>query len=999
LESRSVPASLYWPGNGIAAQEPDDTLDAANKLGNLAIVAPAEVVGEIGNGAHADADVDWFQFSLDAPSVVNICVSAEAGSSFSSVVSLYSTAESSDPQNPFGFRLIEQKQAGSDGVNHLVRPLPPGTYHVAVSGAGNHYFHPYLAGSGYAGSTGAYSLQMTAATWGTGLEIGPAVLTTDPAPGSSHPGSLAAIRVSFTTALDTSTVQPGESVLLSYSQTGVFGNNDQYVSLSAATFSPLTNELLLLPGTALAPGFYRLVLKGDSAHGEGAYLTDLFGNPLGKTAENPSGEDFIAAFSITGIEGRDGATTADDTVSTARFLGSLENAGIQVVGKIGDDPTDPIPNNPADVDLYHFRITGQGRYAFTAEAFAGRIGSPLNPGLSLFKMVNGQLHLVTANNDSQNTAVSSNGMLPLYGEPVLFAGLEAGDYYIAVSSWPNVPDPNNAGAHGIFDPLRSHSGRLSDGTTGSYVLNLAAVPDNQAPTVTWSTLVDGTTLTQPPTHFTLTFSEGVNLQALAFLSYAGHLGEPRAVYVEGADGSRYTPRLVGYDSTTNTAQFLMLEGLMNGAYRLHLSGREGLADLAGNVLVGNDPAGDYVIDFSVAGPVRGTNGDPHDWANQEPNDTLETCQEMGVFFPRELEAGVTISREQEPASSDTADYFAFEVLQTQTYLFNLIDTALPSETNLALFDNEGNLLGAARANQALHRMLQPGVYRLGIAGWSADEAPAVSYQLRISMLGQFEWPPSLTTGAAPAIRIRLATELPPANSPEPPTGGNTVSPPQVVAPSTGSTVSPISPRVISGDAPASSFPSVYIPPTLLSGMGSGPLGGVGSNGNGTMTAGLLAIPPDQVVVRSPNSLLLDSLVRMTVLTPAGPYSAYSGAEGVEMPGSVELESAMASPDLIQTLIDSWQNTLDALFGAGEWLNSVPLWTTTESQSLPDTIDAKELRNEETVPLDAVWVDDVVAPGLTETMVTALASAGMLAILHTRPRRKQRRKTKATMCCR
>ena len=38
------------------------------------------------------------------------------------------------------------------------------------------------------------------------------------------------------------------------------------------------------------------------------------------------------------------------------------------------------------VDLYHFQITGPGRYSMLAEVFAGRIGSPLEPGVSLYEL-------------------------------------------------------------------------------------------------------------------------------------------------------------------------------------------------------------------------------------------------------------------------------------------------------------------------------------------------------------------------------------------------------------------------------------------------------------------------------------------------------------------------------------------------------------------------------------------------------------------------------------
>ena len=52
--------------------------------------------------------------------------------------------------------------------------------------------------------------------------------------------------------------------------------------------------------------------------------------------------------------------------------------------------------------MYHFRISGPGRYAFVAEVFAGRIGSPLDPGVSLYYLdpSDNTLHFVAGNNNT-----------------------------------------------------------------------------------------------------------------------------------------------------------------------------------------------------------------------------------------------------------------------------------------------------------------------------------------------------------------------------------------------------------------------------------------------------------------------------------------------------------------------------------------------------------------------------------------------------------------------
>ena len=105
---------------------------------------------------------------------------------------------------------------------------------------------------------------------------------------------------------------------------------------------------------------------------------------------------------------------------------------------------------------------------------------------------------------------------------------------------------------------------------------------------------------------------------------------------------------------------MLLDALPTGDYTLHLSGPLGLADLAGNPLVGNDPSGDYAVSFSVQGPPRGTPGNPTAWLTQEPNDTPQQPQVLGTLLPMELVNGVTVTRDYQqnpsPGVADTGDY-------------------------------------------------------------------------------------------------------------------------------------------------------------------------------------------------------------------------------------------------------------------------------------------------------------------------------------------------------
>src|SRR5262249_25326332 len=154
-------------------------------------------------------------------------------------------------------------------------------------------------------------------------------------------------------------------------------------------------------------------------------------------------------------------------------------------------------------------------------------------------------------------------------------------------------------------------------------------------------------LDAPPAQLTVRFSEAVNLQELLFRAFeTTHQGDIRPVWVEGEGGTTYFPRLMSFDDRTNEATFLMLQGLPNGAYRLHLSGALGLADFAGNPLVGNDPAtGDYVVPFTVAAAPRGAAGDPQYWQFTDPVSSADAPVAIGVLFPLELVDGVTVQRD------------------------------------------------------------------------------------------------------------------------------------------------------------------------------------------------------------------------------------------------------------------------------------------------------------------------------------------------------------------
>ncbi len=757
LEARHLPSGFGPYGIvPVPEVEGNDTLDVAQPLGDLNGTGLLAVTGRVGDGNGAGADVDWYQVTLTAAAQVHLSLGAATGSTFAGVLGLYNNDpwNFTDSEDLSGHRLLAQATGAPGGAADLDQTLAAGTYWVAVSGAGNRWFNPFLAGSGLPGSTGDYVLSLAADDLPAETNSVPALLASNPAPGATIARAPLVVRLDYSAPLDTGAIDLS-SVQLVWSPTSDLGDpRAQMVALSTYNFSDTANELQLFPAAPLKPGYY------------GVFLPDGSTTPA-------------LRFHVTGIEG---AGVSNDTPAAAYPLGVLTPLkATNVAAVLGDDPAyDPssldvlLANSAADVDLYSFTVTGPGRYAFTAEVFAGRIGSRLDPGVSLYRLdpADGQLRFIDGNDNTLNPTVSTNEMVPLYTDAALRLGLTAGTYYLAVSSSGNTPDPAAGtwpGQNGVFDPNASHSG--ANGTTvGPYVLNVSLRADNAPPRVVAITQAPGTTLTTSPTRLTVRFSESVNLDWLANQAFRQTSDLAVApVFLTAPGAAVYYPRLESYDDATHEAVFLMLDRLPNGAYQLHLSGPRGLTDFAGNPVVGNSASGDFVTTFTVNGP----SAPPLVWTDQEPNDDVLSPQDLGLFFAQELHAGVTAVRDFTGATSaapaDSADYYRFEVLQNRTYVFLLDGPDLPPGVGLSLFDAAGNPVPATirDTGDGIQAQLAPGVYVVGVSLWDTGQAGAVAYRLRIGLGETGDNPPPLTVGPRPLSATSLVGVAPPA---EPPPG-------------------------------------------------------------------------------------------------------------------------------------------------------------------------------------------------------------------------------------
>jgi hypothetical protein len=924
----------------------NETLDQYLELGNLDPGPPAPAMsvqgtGNLGHGPAGAADVAWFRFELSAAARVNLTATDPPGSGLISVLSLYNTdpwdfnPNSLNPPvtTPLGHRLLAQSQGPT-----LQADLAPGTYYVAVSGAGNRGFYPLLADSGTPGSTGNYALRVSATDLAFSGD-GPMILGGDPAPGGSIDHAPLVLRVDLSAAVNIDTVHLNQApntiaidpndpaatliptVWLTNNQTGAL------VPLAAGDVGASANELRLETAAPLLPGTYTLTLLGDSSQNP-LVLTDAStGTPLGTDAAHPFGQDLTVTFTVTGVEGTPVASgpagvnppPANDTWQNAPELGNVTRL-VQVPGAIGDNPYLAASGIQAgaDIDMYHFRVNGPGLSALDAEVFAGRIGSPLDAGLSLFRLnpTTQQLDYITGNDNSLNGSVATDGSVPLYTDPVLFAGLTAGDYYLVVSSSGNVPDPVlgtlPGDSNGIFDPNTNtpYSGGATL-STGNYLLNVLVTPAQPPTHVVSVTAVEGvgaaqpsvnlapgTTLPGPPTQLVVGFDRPLTSDQVAWLSYQQYFQSTvNGIYFVGADGNNYFPRVQPNGTSGNQVTFLMLDALPPGPTQLHLGGLAGLSGAGNNPLLAGDPSS--VIPFTVGGPVRGTPGNPTYWLDREPNNSPTQPQVLGPLFPRELTNGSVVTVHQDFSHAPGgADNFEIQVLQSQQYLLNLTGTrqsglpgsAFPAGVVPEIYHN-GQLWTQTltQGSNGILVNLDPGVYVVRVSGWRAD---AAQYDLTISIPGGQDNPTPLTVGPAPAFRIRLASSAPSSGPAAPPL---LVVPPP---PATGPATVPV--RETPGDPTA--------PLRLLLALTAAPLGGVTAGPTGDLA---VAPSPDRLVVSGPQLVLKDRLLQVAILTQTGDVALSDLGGGGGDPTLTDLPTLLGQ--YASRVARSWQEALDSVF--------------------------------------------------------------------------------------
>src|SRR5262249_47492144 len=232
------------------------TLDQAQDLGTLVAGTPVEATGTVGPAG--TAAVHWYSFTLaNAAAVVLHTAAPPQGSPVAAAVSLYNSDGSfGDLYDPLGHRLLAQATEAAPGAGAAItRRLAAGTYYVAVSGAGDASFNPFVAGSGYPGGTGNYDLVATASDLNLDPAAPPVALSVDATP--------LVVRVDLSAPLG-----PDQNVQLTDA-------GGQALALAWSNFSTDATELQLAAAVALVPGAYHVSVT-DSG-GQRLFATRLQG--------------------------------------------------------------------------------------------------------------------------------------------------------------------------------------------------------------------------------------------------------------------------------------------------------------------------------------------------------------------------------------------------------------------------------------------------------------------------------------------------------------------------------------------------------------------------------------------------------------------------------------------------------------------------------------------------------------------------------------------------
>ena len=484
----TVSLNTFPEGIADPPTDPGDTIATANTDAlSLTPNVTTTLTESIGNGSHSNKDVDFYSVSLAAGQSLTVDIDTPS-SSLDSYLRLFDDNGTQLDAN--------DDESGYGSTDSLISytPQASGDFHVGVSGSPNASYDPTVAGSGATGSTGSYSLDLTAGDPPT-ADVPGDDLTNAKSLTLSHLAAVSAYETigdglhgSKDVDLFEFSLAAGQSVTVDIN-TSYYGSLDSYVRLfdDAGTEVDSNDDDAygsdsLLTYTAPSGGTYFASVSGAP--------NDSYDPGDGGSGSAASTGDYTAVFSVTEVMTPD---VPGDELTDAQSIALSVSSPVSVSETIGDGL-----HGSKDVDLFAFSLqTGQ-----SVTVDIDTPGGSLDSYVRLF--------------DDTGTEVASNNDEDGYGTDslVTYTAPTGGTFYAGVSGNPN----------GSYDPQSGGSG--SAASTGDYTANFSV---DETPPDLVGDMMDTATRLLPRQGTTIDFSSvigdggrgGADVDMFSLVGYHG----------------------------------------------------------------------------------------------------------------------------------------------------------------------------------------------------------------------------------------------------------------------------------------------------------------------------------------------------------------------------------------------------------------------------------------------------------------------------------------------
>lgn len=565
--------------------------------------------------------------------------------------------------------------------------------------------------------------------------------------------------------------------------------------------SDLPSQVSVLSSTiqgVLAPGRYQIVLLGSTSQLSGVGTVNGPGAPLA----NQGFDEVVSTFTITSKT----PEVPPSPWETAINLGQLGSVPLVTPGSL--DLSLPL----GTTQYYKFTLASGHFWRLGAEVTAQRDGGTLNSVLTLYDAEGNVLKSVDVGRSDK----------PF--DPYLFAGLQAGTYYIGVSR-----SPHAAVAEAPAGSLPGTPPSGTDGSTeadGTYRLHVLAQVADTRTTLLDSRLDYADPLDQRPTGITLVFSNPMDVESFReTIGPGGKVGFYGLELVD-QDGRVWSLTSASFYERNSQFSFLFSSPLPKGQYTLRISTANGVTDLTGRGLVApkNLPSG-TLASWTVTA----------DASQQDANDfgTILGYASGAVRKEGTLAAQASNSyRFVAPANG----YFTIEFNASSQFF--LIQVIGPDGSVI-----EESVLGSSLNSRTFQ--LTAGVYTIRTQATGSDEVKFSLALFRKQVSGESVLDNGLGQGSALNLAFLTPVPLTPTTPTNPTNPGNEPGEPTIPSPVPSPSPGP-SPLPTPGSPPGLGNPGpqdpVQAPP--VTGKPQGPLG-TSSSAQGlvlTLGSGLIGSP-------------------------------------------------------------------------------------------------------------------------------------------------------------